>query len=340
MTDSANAASRSLTLERISAPDADDYVLAFALQKSRVRGRIVRLGDALDRVVRRHAYPEPVARYLAEAVCLAILLGTSLKLQGRFVLQSQTDGPLAMLIAEFTPPDAIRACARFDEQAIAAGAQSGCDAGAILGRGHLAMTIDQGENMQRYQGIVALEGTGLETAAHDYFAQSEQIPTRIRLGVAQLRRPVCGRSDGDRPAGVKESWRAGGLLVQHLPRAGGRQEASGAGIVRRTGDTHPVYDDGDAWDTAGALMNTIDDHELTDPEISAPQVLFRLFHEVGVEVFPPAPVREKCGCSARKIAAMLHRFEPDERHAMVKDGRIGVTCEFCGADYQIDPHTL
>ena len=178
---------------------ADDTVLPFEISALDLRGRVVRLGPAVDEILARHNYPEPVAKLVGEAVALTVLLGTALKIEGRFILQTQTDGPVRMLVVDFRGPGAVRACARFDAARVAGAIEANkASAGELLGRGHLAMTIDQGPEMSRYQGLVALDGGGLEDAAHAYFRSSEQIPTRVRLAVGEEMSP--GR--GDR-------WRAG-----------------------------------------------------------------------------------------------------------------------------------
>src|SRR5262245_50749616 len=165
---------------------ADDIVMAFEVAKLDLRGRIVRLGPLVDEILARHAYPQPVAKLLGEAVVLAIMLGSALKIDGRFILQTQSDGPVRMLVVDFTSPGKVRACARFDKDRVAAAIASGeAGGGTLLGKGHLAMTIDQGPDMNRYQGLVALDGGSLEDVAHEYFLRSEQIPTRVRLAVAE-----------------------------------------------------------------------------------------------------------------------------------------------------------
>ena len=195
-----------------SATSADDTVLPFEVKALDLRGRVVRLGPAVDTILRAHDYPAPVAKLLGEAVVLAVLLGTSLKFEGRFILQTQGDGPVRMLVVDYTTPGKIRACARFDADRVAAAIAAGkTDAGGLLGRGHLALTIDQGPDMSRYQGLVALDGKSFEDAAHEYFLRSEQIPTRIRLAVGEELSAAAG--------GAQHRWRAGGLLVQFLPKA-------------------------------------------------------------------------------------------------------------------------
>src|SRR5215210_8775820 len=185
-----------------SSVPVDDAVLPFEVAELDLRGRLTRLGPALDDILNRHDYPTAVGKLLGEAIVLTTLLGSSLKFDGRFILQTQTDGPVSFLIVDFQAPDKLRAYARFDAKRL----KEGQDSGALLGKGHLAMTIDQGPDMSRYQGLVALEGGNLEDAAHEYFLRSEQIPTRVRLAVAEELRAASG--------GASHRWRAGGILLQ------------------------------------------------------------------------------------------------------------------------------
>src|SRR5271155_2248358 len=193
-----------------SAVRVDDAVLPFEVAALDLRGRLTRLGPALDEVLTKHAYPPPVGKLLGEAIVLTTLLGSSLKFDGRFILQTQTDGPVSFLIVDFQAPDRLRAYARFDKSRL----KPGQDSGALLGKGHLAMTIDQGPDMSRYQGLVALEGGNLEDAAREYFLRSEQIPTKVRLAVGEEWRGGQGSEQGPR-----HRWRAGGMLLQFLPKA-------------------------------------------------------------------------------------------------------------------------
>jgi molecular chaperone Hsp33 len=303
----------------------DDSVLPFQVEALDARGRLVRLGEAVDSILHRHDYPPAVSRLLGEAVALTTLLGTAMKFDGRFIVQTQSDGPVHMLVVDFEAPDRIRACARFDRAAVTEAVAAGRDKPAeLLGSGHLAMTVDQGAQMSRYQGVVPLDGRSLEDAAHQYFAQSEQIPTRVRLAVSE----VLTRDPG---SGPRRLWRAGGLLVQFLPEAPERI---------RVRDLHPgdapegaslpdPVDDDDAWAEVQALVDTIDDVELTDPAVSAEELLFRLFHERGVRVYDRQPIVEKCRCSRERVDEMLRSFTVEERADMVVDGQIAVTCEFC-----------
>lgn len=309
----------------------DDTIQPFEVKSLDLRGRVVRLGPAVDEILARHDYPPPVAKLLGEAVVLTILLGASLKIDGRFILQTQTDGPVRMLVVDFTTPDRVRACARFDAKRVAAAIESGkVDAGALMGCGHLAMTIDQGPDMNRYQGLVALEGGGLEDAAHEYFRRSEQIPTRVRLAVAEELR--AGRD------GTHHRWRAGGILLQFLPKAAerARQPDLHPGDAPEGTAPHVVAED-DAWVEGRSLIATVEDIELIDPAVSSEQLLYRLFHEPGVRVFRSAPVQARCSCSRDSVSAMLKSFSQDDRDHMVENGVISVTCEFCSANYVFEP---
>ena len=191
------------------------------------------------------------------------------------------------------------------------------------------MTIDQGQGMSRYQGLVALDGSGLEAAAHEYFLRSEQIPTRVRLAVGEEFR------GGE---GGRHRWRAGGLLMQFLPKAPerARQADLHPGDAPEGTVPHTVAED-DAWVEGQSLIGTVEDIELIDPDLSGERLLYRLFHERGVRVFKPLPLQAKCSCSRDAVSAMLKSFAPKDRAEMVKDGKVVVTCEFCSSVYQFTP---
>jgi len=309
----------------------DDAVRPFAVAGLDVRGRAIQMGPALDAILARHDYPPAVSKLLGEATVLAILLGSSLKFEGKFILQTETDGPVDMLVVDFRTPDAVRAYARFDKEAVARAEAAGVsDPATLLGSGFLAMTIDQGTNMSRYQGVVPLEGESLEEVAHTYFRQSEQIPTRVRLAVAEMH----VRDGGT----MLHRWRAGGILVQFLPDDSER--------VRRqdlpAGDVPDeivvdMPDEDDSWIEALSLVGTVEDHELIDPSVPVERLLYRLFHERGVRVFAPAAIRDRCSCSRERVEAMLGGFSADEIEESIEDEAISVTCEFCGATYVFDP---
>ncbi len=314
----------------VSDDGVDDAVLPFAVEPLDVRGRVVRLGEALDLVLAPHDYPPEVARLVGEASALTVLLGTSLKFEGRFQLQTRTDGIVDMLVVDFDAPDRVRALARFKTEALdSARAAGAASPGQLLGRGHLAFTIDRGPDQSRYQGVVALEGQGLEEAAHQYFRQSEQIPTLVRLAVAEM-------LEG---AGGQRRWRTGGLLVQFLPHSPerGRMPDFDPGDAP-AGTMVPEFSEDEAWAEAKALAATVEDHELVDPMLSSERLLYRLFHERGVKVFDSMPIRYACRCSRDGIETMLRRFTPQERKDMIgDDGKIGVTCEFCNVKREFAP---
>ena len=291
----------------------DDIVVPFTVEALDVRGRVVRLGPAVDEAIRQHAYPEPVSRLLGEIMALAALLGTALKFDGKLIVQVQGDGPVSMLVADFSTPKYIRGLARFDEEAVARlSAEEARDAGALLGHGHMAFTIDQGPDTERYQGVVEFTGS-LADAAKRYFGQSEQILTHVSLAAG----PVSG--------GEGTQWRAGALMIQHLP------PASGGGASQKALD---------GWPHALALVETVEDHELLDPNVSPERLLFRLFHEEGVRVFDPQPVEWRCNCSRESLRETLRRFSADERASMVENGKITARCQFCSRQYVFDPAEL
>lgn len=307
---------------------ADDTVLPFQIAALDVRGRLVRLGPAVDEIFARHNYPPPVARLLGEAIVVTVLLGNTIKMEGRFILQTQTDGPVRMLVVDFRSPNEVRACARFDPSRVNATIEAGkVDAGALLGRGHLAMTIDQGSDKSRYQGVVALEGGSLEDAAHEYFRSSEQIPTRVRLAVGE-----------EFLAGSKHRWRAGGILVQFLPRDPARARIADLdpGDAPKGTPVHVVAED-DAWVEARSLIETVEDLELVDPALSSERLVYRLFHEHEVRVFREKTIVAQCSCSRGGVEAMLRSFSQDDRDHMIEEGEISVTCEFCSTNYRFAP---
>ena len=312
----------------------DDTILPFAVEALDLRGRIVRLGPAVDTILTSHDYPAPVAKLLGEAIVLTAMLGSSLKFDGRFILQTQSDGPVRMLVVNFTSPGKVRACARFDAERVAAAIAAGAAApGQLLGHGHLAMTIDQGPEMSRYQGLVPLEGGDLEQAAHEYFTRSEQIPTRVRLAVAEEYRA------GDN--GPHRHWRAGGILLQFLPNSPERARQADLDPGDAPPGTAPhVLPDDEAWVEGRSLLATVEDIELIDPALSSERLAYRLFHERGVRVFRAPTVDAQCSCSRESVETMLKSFPQQDRDDMVEDGRITVTCEFCSSTYVFAPQDV
>jgi molecular chaperone Hsp33 len=291
----------------------DDLVAAFQIEGWPVRGRVVRLGAAIDEILTRHAYPEPVANLLGEACALAALVGSSLKIEGRLIVQAQGDGPVSYVVCDYDSEGSLRGYCRYDEARVAEVSQGFARPGArtLLGEGVFVMTIDQGPDTDRYQGITPIEGESLALAAERYFDQSDQTPTRLRLAVGQLR-----TDDGF-------LWRAGGMLLQNIAEDDAR------------GPTQ------DAWERAQALFETLGEDELIDPTVPPEVLLFRLFHEDGVRLEAARPLRAFCRCSEERIRGVLKSFSPEERADMVEsDGAIKVTCEYCSRVYAISPESV
>ena len=311
----------------------DDNVVPFAVEGLDARGRVVQLGPMLDQILARHDYPEPVNRLLAEMIVLTVLLGTSLKFDGKFIAQTQTDGPVDLLVVDFATPSSVRAYARYDAARLTAAVETGATGSqALLGTGVMALTVDQGEYMQRYQGIVELAGASMEEVAEAYFRQSEQIPTAVKLAVARIAR----RGE----TGFVEGWRAGGLIAQFLPDAPERMrmpDLPGGDLPEGAADPLEDYVPDDAWVEVRALVDTVEASELADPDLGVERLLFRLFHERGVKVFPPNPVADDCSCNRERIKSVLSNFTAEEIAESVEDGKIEVTCEFCGEAYSFEP---
>jgi molecular chaperone Hsp33 len=304
----------------------DDLILPFQVAALDVRGRLIRLGAAANQVISRQAYPAPVAGLLGEAVALTCLLGASLKFDGKFIFQTRTDGPVHFMVVDYATAGNVRGLAHFHEDQVAALEQAGnITARDLLGAGHLAMTIDRGVDTDRYQGVVALEGQSLSEAAQVYFRQSEQIPTVVKLAAG----PIVGQ--------VGEDWRAGGIVVQHLPRGGARQPDFDPGDAPPGAEPADVAPADDDWVKASLLLNTVEDHELLDPTLAPERLLYRLYHEDGVKVFDPQAIAWHCHCSRSRILEMLQQFSGEDRAHMVENGVVKVTCEFCASNYRFDP---
>jgi molecular chaperone Hsp33 len=290
----------------------DDVVTSFQIEGLPVRGRVVRLGAAVDEVLTRHDYPEPVANLLGEACALAALVGSSLKFEGRLIIQAQGDGPVRYVVVDYDTSGGLRGYCRFDAEEVAKASEGFVRPGAktLLGGGVFIMTLDQGPDMDRYQGVTPIEGETLALCAEQYFDQSEQTPTRVRLAVGQA----------DTGEGLK--WRAGGILIQQI-----------AGDETR-GETQ------EAWTHVRALFETTGEDELIDPSLTTPTLLWRLFHEDGVRLLDEKPLRAFCRCSDERIGAMMQSFSDAEKADMIEpDGKIHVTCEYCSRQYALDPAT-
>jgi len=289
-------------------PLSDDHVSVFQLDGQPVRGRAVNLGQALDKALGTDRYPEPVARLLGEAMMIGAIVARALKFDGRLVVQcyGTNDGAVSLLMADCTTDGNIRGYARWNADKLKEITLDSRNPGAdaLLGGGTFSMTIDQGPDMDQYQGIAEIEGARLSDCAEHYFKQSEQIPTRIRLACGQVSVP-----------GQAPSWRGGGMMIQRV-----------AGDTAR-GDTE------DSWATSKALFDTITDEELIDPDLSQNALLYRLFHESGVRLIETAPVTAKCPCSRARLEETFKSFDKKAIEDMVEDGLITANCEFCASEY-------
>lgn len=297
-------------------PEQLDTALGFVIPARHARGRIVRLGPALDAILSRHAYPPAIERVLAEALVLTALLGSTLKHEeGQLTLQAQTQGgAIDLLVCDYRA-GVMRGYVRHDPERLA---EIPADPSlfALFGRGYLAITFDQAVTGERYQGIVPLEGGSLADAAQSYFAQSEQIPSLVRLAVTNA------------PGGAHV---AGGLMLQHLPEG-----EEGRDRIHTRLD-HPE------WTHVETLGATITPAELFDPGLALDRIVWRLFaeEEEEVRVLPAAPLARGCRCSPRHFRDVLARFPAEERREMADEtGVIRVACEFCASDYGIPLEAL
>lgn len=294
-------------------PLTDDLIASFSLDGAPVRGRIVRMGSsALDPILCRHDYPRPVALLLGEALTLAALIGSLLKIEGRLVVQAQGEGLVPLLVAEHSS-GGLRGYARLAEGAAGQLARANrIPPAALLGVGSLVLTLDRGPGIAPYQGVVALDGDTLAACAENYFRTSEQVDTGIRLAVGEF-------MSMDAPS----TWRAGGVLIQRV-----------AGDDAR-GDTH------EDWSRASILFGTVKDEELIDPALPADRLLFRLFHEEGVRMDTPTPLDDRCTCNEERLTAVMRTFPAEELHDLIEpDGKLHARCQFCSREYLIAPEAV
>jgi molecular chaperone Hsp33 len=300
--------------------EADDNVVqSFQLDASLLRGRCVRLGSVLDNILAAHDYPKPIAHLVAETVSLALLLSSMLKYEGIFTLQTKGDGPVSMLVADVCSNGDVRGCASYDPErlehareqllALKATEDSQNHLAQYLGKGYIAFTVDQGEAMERYQGIVELNGSSLVDCVQHYFNQSEQIETGIKMSV--------GQRDG--------AWRAGGLMVQKMPEEGGHD----AEIIASNLDE-------DDWRRVMVLMDSCTEDEFLDPNLHSNMLLMRLFHDEGVRVFEPLTIQKNCRCTQERVEGVLAMMSDEDVDYMNKSGKILMRCEFCSHEYSFD----
>jgi molecular chaperone Hsp33 len=299
-----------------------DFVLPFDIAKANVRGRLVRLDASSARALSAHALPEPAARLAGEALALGALLGTALKLDGRLTIQTKGDGPLDLITADYYGADenkarGVRGYARLNAERFDALTEKGFD--KLAGQGAMAITIEPTRGGKTYQGITALSADGLAASAETYFAQSEQLPTVIKLAAAPLY--VAGDPN--------PHWRAGGIMLQMTPEAAKESVAPEAVLGN------------DDWERLSLLLRTVEDLELVDTALSPETLLWRLFHEDEVRVQPPEPITFRCDCDADRIIQVLKTYAPEDRAGLADaDGIVRARCEFCGKTHEIAPDSL
>lgn len=303
---------------RDPARPADDLIQPFQLEsgddgEAKLSGRLARLGEAVDDLLRRHDYPEKVAELLGEAIALSATLAGALKFDGIFTLQVQGDGPVSLLLADVQTMDGaerylVRGYAKYDDEALATH-----EAGdSLLGEGYFALTVDQGKHTERYQGMVEITGTTLAECAQHYFRQSQQMDAAITLS--------AGRTGPD------GAWRAGAIMVQRIADDPNVQLPS---------------DDGDdTWRRVMMLMATGTQNEMLDPSLAAERYLFRLFHEEGVRVTESRPVARGCRCSSDRVFNVLVQLPHEDLQDLAVDGNLEVTCEFCSETYRFTPEAV
>lgn len=285
-------------------PD-DSHFLTFDLERANLRGRILRLGKVLDTILSPHQFPEVIEKLLVETVTLSVLLSSMLKYEGIFILQAQSDGLLSRLVSDITSAGEVRATAGFnrDELEQLLKKNPAPQVSDLLGKGYLAFTVDQGEFTERYQGIVELKDTLLESI-HHYFSQSEQIGTAIKMAV--------GKGDDGK-------WRAGAIMLQHTPDHSNIPQ-----------DSKPIAEN---WNRAQILLETCTDVELLDSKLHDETLLYRLFHEEGVIIYKPQRITKGCRCTPEKLKGVLSMLSADDLDHAANDGKITMTCEFCNKDF-------
>lgn len=312
----------------------DDTVLPFQLDNIDIRGRIARLDGVLDSVLEQHDYPPLVEAMVAEAALLTAMIGQTVKLRWKLSLQIRGDGPLRLIATDYYGPTEdgeparIRAYASYDAETIDLDA----DPFSQIGKGFFAILIDQGNDMKPYQGITPLAGGSLAACAETYFAQSEQLPTKFSLTYGRSTEP-----------GADESWRAGGLMLQHMPKASplmAKDDAIGDDGLLAAEDILDG-DEAENWSRANMLLSTVEELELIGPSVAPTDLLFRLFHEERPVVYDTQPVKFGCTCSEEKVRQSLSIYSArDLGHMTKEDGSLTADCQFCGAHYVMDPNTV
>ncbi|WP_299846627.1 Hsp33 family molecular chaperone HslO [uncultured Roseovarius sp.] len=310
----------------------DDTILPFQLDQSDIRGRVARLDGVLDGILKQHDYPPVVEALVAEMALLTALIGQTIKLRWKLSLQVQSKGPVRMIATDYYGPDSegraarIRAYASFDRDRLTDSAPFD-----QVGDGYFAVLIDQGEGTEPYQGITPIAGDGLSDCAEAYFAQSEQLPTRFSLSF--------GKST---EAGGSEHWRAGGVMLQHMPKASPFAQGGGSGEGGLLGAQDIVEgEELENWTRVNTLLDTVEELELIGPSVAPTDLLVRLFHEETPRVFDSQSVRFGCSCTEERVRNSLSIYSARDIEKMTtEEGTVTADCQFCGAHYVLDPKTL
>ncbi len=314
----------------------DDTILPFQLDRADIRGRVARLDSVLESILGQHSYPAPVAALVAEATLLTALIGQTVKQGWKLSLQLRGQGAIRLIATDYFGPTAegepalMRAYAGFDAEAVA-GAGAGAKPFDMLGGGLFAILIDQGPGNRPYQGITPIAGHSLADCAETYFAQSEQLPTKFALAMGEALQP-----------GEVARWRAGGVMLQHMPVASphAKQDATGFDGLLAAEDMLDGVE-ADNWRRAVLLLGTVEETELIGPFVGPDQLLLRLFHEEGPRVYTPQPVRFGCTCGPEKVVQSLSIYSPEEIATMITpEGTVTADCQFCGAHYDFEPAEL
>lgn len=296
-----------------------DNCVSFFIDNGAFQGRLIRLNEVVNTILEKHAYPRPVSAVIAESTVLAAMLASTLKYDGLFTLQTQSNGPVSMIVVDVTSAGKIRACAKFDEQRLEAGQTLRKTSGEIepaphlMGAGHLAFTVDQGKNAELYQGIVDLQGKNLTECALRYFKQSEQIDTNLKLFLLP-------------PQGESKTWLAAGIMLQKMPLKGGAAVDADAAA--------------EAWNEANVFLESLSENEVFDASLSSADILHRLFHGNDLKIVQTKEYSFGCRCSRDKLLNTLSTFSKEDIASMVENGKITATCHFCSAQYCFDPGEL
>lgn len=293
-----------------------DSCTSFHIDNGAYLGRLVRLDQVIREITTRHEYPEQVNSVIAECTALAVLLASSMKYEGLFTLQTQTDGPVSMVVVDVTSKGEIRSYARFDNERIIKAQELRKTEGEIeptpylLGGGYIAFTVDQGAGSELYQGVVDIQGKTMSEIALRYFTQSEQIDTHLRLFTKK----------------TEKSWEAAGIMIQKMPGEGGKDEEK--------------ENFEEAWNEAKVLMDSLKEDEIFDHDLSSENIIHRLYHANQMVISGVKDYRFKCRCSRDKLLNTLRSFDQKEIDAMADKNKITVTCDFCSGNYVFEKGEL